>query len=115
MHLENLTSSHTVFIYQKIGSQLISHFKKPNSQSESLEFLKTIGFKVNTTYEKKNLNEANSYYKYWESAKDSLAYATDGIVVKIDKFETQNLLGATNKAQDGQSLSNIQQKRKRLS
>jgi len=76
-----------------------SNFKKPISQSESLEFLKNIGFKVNTTYEtKKTLNEANNYYKYWEVEKDFLAYATDGIVVKIDKFEIQNLLGATNKA-----------------
>ncbi|PYE00285.1 NAD-dependent DNA ligase LigA [Prochlorococcus marinus] len=76
-----------------------SNFKKPNSQSESLKFLKNIGFKVNTTYAtKKNLTEANSYYKYWEIEKDSLAYATDGIVVKINKFEIQNLLGATNKA-----------------
>ena len=76
-----------------------SNFKKPISQSESLEFLKNIGFKVNTTYEiKKTLNEANKYYKYWEVKKDFLAYATDGIVVKIDKFEIQNLLGATNKA-----------------
>ncbi len=75
------------------------NFKKPNSQSESLEFLKNIGFKVNNTYErKKNLNEANSYYKYWEIKKNSLAYATDGIVVKIDKFEMQNLLGSTTKA-----------------
>ncbi|WP_269623879.1 NAD-dependent DNA ligase LigA [Prochlorococcus marinus] len=76
-----------------------SNLKKPNSQSESLEFLKSIGFKVNTTYEtKKNLNEANDYYKYWEIGKDSLAYATDGIVVKIDKFDIQNILGSTNKA-----------------
>jgi len=76
-----------------------SYFKKPKSQSESLEFLKNIGFKVNTTYEtKKTLNEANKYYKYWEVEKDFLAYATDGIVVKINKFEIQNLLGATKKA-----------------
>ncbi len=76
-----------------------NNFKKPISQSESLEFLKNIGFKVNTTYETtKTLNEANKYYKYWEVKKDFLAYATDGIVVKIDKFEIQNLLGATNKA-----------------
>ena len=76
-----------------------SNFTKPNSQSKSLEFLKNIGFKVNINYEtKKNLKEANSYYKYWEIKKDSLAYATDGIVVKIDKFGIQNLLGATNKA-----------------
>ncbi len=76
-----------------------NNFKKPTSQSESLGFLKNIGFKVNTTYETtKTLNEANKYYKYWEVKKDFLAYATDGIVVKIDKFEIQNLLGATNKA-----------------
>ncbi|ABM76706.1 NAD-dependent DNA ligase [Prochlorococcus marinus str. NATL1A] len=76
-----------------------NNFKKPISQSESLEFLKNIGFKVNTTYETtKTLNEANKYYKYWEVKKDFLAYATDGIVVKIDKFDIQNLLGATNKA-----------------
>ncbi len=76
-----------------------NNYKKPISQSESLDFLKNIGFKVNTTYETtKTLNEANKYYKYWEVKKDFLAYATDGIVVKIDKFEIQNLLGATNKA-----------------
>ncbi len=76
-----------------------SNLKKPNSQSESLEFLRNIGFKINTKYErKKNLNEANSYYKYWEIEKNSLAYATDGIVVKIDKFNIQNTLGSTNKA-----------------
>ncbi len=75
------------------------NLKKPNSQSESLKFLQSIGFKVNTTYEtKKNLNEASAYYKYWESEKDSLAYATDGIVVKINKLDIQNILGSTHKA-----------------
>ncbi len=73
--------------------------KKPISQSEALGFLKSIGFKVNTTSEiKKDLNEASNYYKYWEIKKNSLEYATDGIVVKIDKFDIQNFLGSTNKA-----------------
>ncbi len=76
-----------------------SNVRKPISQSEALEFLKNIGFKVNTACEvKKDLNEVNKYYKYWEIKKDSLSYATDGIVVKIDKFDIQNLLGSTNKA-----------------
>ena len=61
--------------------------------------MKNLGFKINTTYEiKKDLNEANSYYKYWEIKKNSLDYATDGIVVKINKFNIQNFLGSTNKA-----------------
>ncbi len=73
--------------------------KKPISQSEALIFLQNIGFKVNTTYQvNKNLHETNKYYKYWEINKESLAYATDGIVVKIDKFDLQNILGSTNKA-----------------
>ena len=76
-----------------------SDLKKPNSQSEALEFLKNIGFKVNTTYQiKKTLIEANSYYNHWKTEKESLAYATDGIVVKIDNFYMQNILGSTNKA-----------------
>ncbi len=76
-----------------------SNFKKPQSQSEALKFLKKIGFKVNTTSEiKENVNAASKYYKYWETKKDSLSYATDGIVVKIDKFDLQNILGSTNKA-----------------
>ena len=75
------------------------HFKKPISQSEALKFLRNIGFKVNATSEtKKDLKEANKYYKHWEIKKDSLSYATDGIVVKIDKFNLQNILGSTNKA-----------------
>ncbi len=76
-----------------------SDLKKPNSQSESLKFLKNIGFKIDSTFKtKKNLIEASSYYKYWEIEKDSLPYATDGIVVKIDNFDIQNILGSTNKA-----------------
>ena len=76
-----------------------NNFKKPISQSEALLFLKNIGFKVNTASEvKKDLNEANKYYQYWETKKNSLDYATDGIVVKIDKFHIQNVLGSTNKA-----------------
>ena len=73
--------------------------KKPISQSEALLFLKDIGFKVNNASKiQKDLNEANNFYKYWETKKDSLDYATDGIVVKINMFNLQNILGSTNKA-----------------
>ncbi len=76
-----------------------SNLQKPITQSEALEFLKSIGFKVNTTSErKKGIHETNDFYKYWEIKKKSLDYATDGIVVKIDKFEIQKILGSTNKA-----------------
>ena len=73
--------------------------KRPITQSEALLFLRNIGFKVNHTSEiKKDLNEANNFYKYWEIKKNSLDYATDGIVVKIDNLNIQKILGSTNKA-----------------
>ena len=76
-----------------------SKYKKPISQSEALIFLKNIGFKVNNTSKIKiNLDEASNYYKHWEIQKNSLDYATDGIVVKVDNFDIQNILGSTNKA-----------------
>ena len=76
-----------------------SNFKKPISQSEALEFLKNIGFKVNNHSEvKKDLNEANKYYQDWEIKKNLLSYTTDGIVVKINRFDLQNILGSNNKA-----------------
>ena len=76
-----------------------SNLQKPITQSEALEFLKSIGFKVNTASEKKkDIHETNDFYKYWEIKKKSLDYATDGIVVKIDQFEIQKILGSTNKA-----------------
>jgi len=76
-----------------------SNIKNPKSQSEALEFLKKIGFKVNTTSEiKTNLNLVSNYYDFWEIKKNNLDYATDGIVVKINKFYLQNILGSTNKA-----------------
>ena len=76
-----------------------SNLKPPKSQFEALEFLKEIGFKVNTESKiTKDLNEANKYYEHWEIKKNFLPYATDGIVVKVDKFNLQNFLGSTNKA-----------------
>ncbi len=73
--------------------------KKPIAQSDALSFLGEIGFKVNpNSHLKSNLEEASSFYKFWEIEKDNLPYATDGIVVKVDSFEIQNLLGSTNKA-----------------
>ncbi len=75
------------------------NLKKPIAQSDALKFLEDIGFKVNPNYHlKSNLEDANSFYKYWEIEKNNLPYATDGIVVKVDNFEIQNLLGSTNKA-----------------
>lgn len=46
----------------------------------------------------KSLQEVDNYIKYWDSARKSLPYATDGIVVKINQLPIQSSLGFTAKS-----------------
>ncbi len=72
---------------------------KPKCQWDALEWLKIAGFKINPN--KKlidDLEELEKFCLYWEKHRQDLAYATDGIVVKIDNFNLQNNLGVTQKA-----------------
>ena len=71
----------------------------PISQSEELEFLRKLGFKVNTHYKYcKNIDEVISYWNTWQNKMEKEDYLADGIVVKIDKREYQEILGYTGKA-----------------
>jgi DNA ligase (NAD+) len=66
---------------------------------ESVMALKTWGFKV-TPHIKicKGLNEVYSFINQWESAKKELPFDIDGVVVKVNKYSLQNLLGFTAKS-----------------
>ncbi len=44
-----------------------------------------------------NLNEIEEYINYWDKARKSLPYATDGIVIKINELAYQTELGYTAK------------------
>ena len=77
---------------------------KPSTQTEELELLKKLGFKINPHYELcENLEEVEKYYQYWSKVRKgeierNLDYEIDGVVVKINSKELQNVLGYTGKS-----------------
>ncbi len=73
--------------------------KKPNGQWEALQWLKHAGFKVNPNAKCFNhLEEVKEFCQYWEVHRKELPYATDGVVVKTDRFDLQEIAGSTQKA-----------------
>ncbi|MFT5280956.1 MAG: DNA ligase (NAD+) [Flavobacteriaceae bacterium] len=70
----------------------------PSLQSQELELLQKLGFKVNTHYKKTDKKGVLSFWKKWSEKKDSQDYFFDGVVVKVNKNKFQESLGYTGKA-----------------
>ncbi|MEM7009255.1 MAG: NAD-dependent DNA ligase LigA, partial [Thermodesulfobacteriota bacterium] len=69
-----------------------------NFEQEIVEALREWGFKVEDHIMKcANIDEAISYQKEVESARDNLPYEADGIVLKVNRKDYQRELGATAK------------------
>ncbi|MFM9265484.1 NAD-dependent DNA ligase LigA [Tychonema sp. BBK16] len=69
---------------------------KENTQWDSLELLRTMGFKVNPNRQLcYSLDQVREYYEYWDTERRNLPYMTDGVVVKINPVELQKQLGFT--------------------
>lgn len=67
-------------------------------EEEIVESLRSWGFKVEDHIMKcANIEEAISYQKEIESARDNLPYEADGIVIKVNRKDYQRELGATAK------------------
>ncbi|MCA2004215.1 MAG: NAD-dependent DNA ligase LigA [Ignavibacterium sp.] len=78
-----------IFLYQ-----LISLEDEFESQSENLELLKQMGFRVNPDYRVcKSIEEVLEVCKEFESKRDSLEYEIDGAVIKVNSIRQQNILG----------------------
>ena len=66
---------------------------------DSLERIKSYGLPVCELNKLVlNLKTAKDYYNYIISIRDSLGYEIDGIVYKVNNYESQKLLGFTAKA-----------------
>ncbi len=84
-----------VFIYDiaRMSSGL------PQTQWEELEYLRQLGFKVNTHHHlAKTIDDAIGFWKKWKSRGRSQQYWIDGIVVKVNEKKYQERLGYTGKA-----------------
>ena len=86
------------FIYSTISKEATekTHF-------EAVENLANFGFRVPSESENrikicKNRQEIMNFIHYWEKERFNLPFAIDGIVIKVNSFEEQKLLGSTSKA-----------------
>ncbi|MDE1975437.1 MAG: NAD-dependent DNA ligase LigA [Patescibacteria group bacterium] len=71
----------------------------PSTQHEELEYLQSLGFKVNRQYRYcKDIDEVIAYWKEWRDKMPKQDYWADGVVVKLDRADWQSALGYTGKA-----------------
>ena len=80
-----------IYIY---GVGLVEGGKTLSTHWETLEYLKSLGFKLNPRNELlSNLQQAESYYRHWVEEREHLPYEADGIVFKLNRYDLQERLG----------------------
>jgi DNA ligase (NAD+) len=80
-----------IFIYQLGWAE---GGRTPPTHWETMEWLKTLGFKINPNSRRlKNITEVKKYYHDWVDQREGLAYEADGVVVKINQLNFWDELG----------------------
>jgi DNA ligase (NAD+) len=80
-----------IFIY---GLGWAEDRKMPDSHWDTMQYLKSIGFKINpNNRQSADIEEAKEYYHSWVNQRLNLPYEADGIVIKIDSLAVQEELG----------------------
>lgn len=74
--------------------------QSPKSQSDELAYLKGLGLPVNPEHHHADtLKEVFAYWEKWGgAAREKLDYQLDGVVLKVESIQTQELMGYTGKA-----------------
>lgn len=84
-----------IFIYTlgyAAGSEITKH-------TEALTLLAAMGFKMNPyTEAHSSIEDVIAYCRRWTSNREAIPYDTDGIVVKVDSLQHQEMLGTTAKS-----------------
>ncbi|MFC2017318.1 NAD-dependent DNA ligase LigA [Chloroflexota bacterium] len=66
----------------------------PPNHWETMEYLKSLGFKVNPNNTLlTSIEQVEEFHHTWAERRESLPYEADGIVVKVDSFDLQRQLG----------------------
>ena len=80
-----------IYIY---GVGLVEGGKTFSTHWETLEYLKSLSFKLNPQNELlQNLQQAESYYQQWLEQIERLPYEADGVVLKVNRYDLQERLG----------------------
>jgi len=83
-----------LFVYQCFADGRIPSQR----HSETLEWLKQAGFKVNPQWKRcGSIEEVLAYCREWGEKRNNLSYEIDGVVVKVDSIQLQQDMGATSK------------------
>jgi DNA ligase (NAD+) len=86
----------SVFIYDVAQ---IADDRMPQTQEEELDLLERLGFKVNPHRKLcANIDEVIDYWQKWHDKKDKQEYLIDGVVIKLNRKDWQDVLGYTGKA-----------------
>jgi len=73
--------------------------KLPATQWEELEYLRSLGFKVNPHVAlAESVEEALAYWERWGGTQKAQGYWVDGVVIKVNEQAYQEALGYTGKA-----------------
>ncbi|MDD2807466.1 MAG: NAD-dependent DNA ligase LigA [Patescibacteria group bacterium] len=71
----------------------------PATQAEELKELKNFGFKVNNHFKLcETIAEVLEYWQHWSTNKTKEDYWIDGVVIKVNQRQYQNILGYVGKA-----------------
>lgn len=66
----------------------------PDTHWERMEYLKSLGFKVNPHNRLcRSIEQVEAYHREWQEKRESLPYDADGIVAKVNSIEMQDRLG----------------------
>ncbi len=66
----------------------------PETHWETLEYLKSLGFKVNPyNAHVSQLDEVEKYYQHWVEERERIEFEADGVVIKVKSFDLQRRLG----------------------
>ena len=86
--------------YQLIEDPAENDGRAPSdSQSAALARLETLGFSVNPNREAGlDIEGVIAFTERWREARHELPYETDGVVVKVDRFDQQERLGMVSRA-----------------
>ncbi len=67
----------------------------PPTHWETMEYLKSLGFKVNPNNRLfTSIEQVEDFYHTWVEKRESLPYEADGLVVKVDSLDLQERLGS---------------------
>ncbi|MCK5653716.1 MAG: NAD-dependent DNA ligase LigA [Dehalococcoidia bacterium] len=74
--------------------EVVGGREMPPTHWETMEYLKSMGFRISPyNAHVSDISDADKYYQHWEEERKNLEFEADGIVIKVNSFELQRVLG----------------------